>query len=85
MRDRWRNENDAAGQVDEEDPSWADEFHDADACEASDGEGSLGAGEEARGGWVGGAFSCLRDVVNEIACDSDLGACVTEPISLLFN
>lgn len=66
MADRGRDEDDAAGEVDDEDPAGLHEFHQESADEAAEGETALGAGEELGGGGVGVFVVGVDDVVYEL-------------------
>lgn len=66
MPDRGRDKDDAASEVDDEDPAGLHEFHEEGSDEAAEGETALGAGEELGGGGVGVFVVGVDDVVYEL-------------------
>ena len=53
VSDRGRDEDDAAGEIEDEDPAGANVAHQEGANKAAQGETALGSGEELGGGGVG--------------------------------
>lgn len=66
MRDCGRDEDDAAREVEDEDPAGTHEAHQESTDEAAEGETALGAGEELGGGGVGVFGVGVGDVVDEL-------------------
>ena len=66
VRDRWCEEHDAAGQVEDEDPAGTDESHQESSDEAAEGEATLGSGEELGGARVGVFLIGVCYVVDEL-------------------
>ena len=69
VADCGRDEDDAAGEVEDEDPAGADVAHEEGSDEAAQGETALGAGEELRGGGVGVFGVGVDDVVYELVSE----------------
>jgi hypothetical protein len=64
--DRGRDEDDAAGEIEDEDPSGTDKSHQEGADEAAEGETALGSCEQLRGAGVGVLVVGVSDVVDEL-------------------
>lgn len=66
VSDRGRDEDDAAGEVEDEDPAGANVAHQEGANKAAQGETALGSGEELGGGGVGVFVVGVDYVVDEL-------------------
>jgi len=64
--DRGRDEDDAAGEVEDEDPAGAHIAHQESSDETAKGKTALGASEELGGGGVGVFVVGVDDVVDEL-------------------
>lgn len=66
VSDRGRDEDDAAGEVDDEDPAGANVAHQEGSNEATEGETALGSGEELGGCSIGVFVVGVDYVVDEL-------------------
>ena len=66
VSDRGRDEDDAAGEVEDEDPAGTHVAHQESTDEAAEGETALGSCEELGGGGVGVLVVGVGDVVDEL-------------------